>query len=110
MTRSNGGPTSRPAPRIDAERAEPARRGCQVVGEDDDHQDLGELAELELRPEVETQRADPPTPPPIASVSDEQAELDDVERPGERLQPVVVEGGRDEEDDDGDARSTSARA
>ena len=40
----------------------------------------------------------------------EQAELEGVDRPGEGLQPVVVEDGRDDEDDDRDRRPTSGRA
>ena len=68
---------------------------AEVVREDDDHQDLRELAELELeRPDRDPARR------AADAVADrererEQPELDDVQRPGEGLEPLVVERGRD---------------
>ena len=52
---------------------------------------------------IATQRAAPPTPSPIASVTTRSPRLHEVQRPPERLEPAVVERGRDDEGDDRDA-------
>ena len=71
------------------ERPEATHPAPEVVGEHDDHQDLRDLAELELEPEDRHPSRLPPTPPPIASVTP-AGRARRVDRPGERLQPVVV--------------------
>jgi hypothetical protein len=74
-----------------AERIEATLTAGQVVGQDDDHEDLGKLAELEReRPD-----ADPASGPADTAADgqrqDEDPELDGVDRPGQRLEPAVVE-------------------
>ena len=101
-TRTNGGPARTPAPTI--AQSEPSRphAAAEVVREHDDHQDLGELAELELQPEDRDPARRAADAAADREREHEQAELDEVERPRERLEPVVVERGRDEEDGDRD--------
>ena len=96
-TRRNGGPARMPAPII--VQSDPSRpiAAAEVVREHDDHQDLGQLAELELQPEDRDPARRATDTAADRERHDEQAELDQVQRPRERLQPVVVEGGRDEE-------------
>ena len=71
--------------------------GRQVAGQHDDHEDLGQLAELEReRPDRDPARG------PADAVADrqgqhEQPELEAVDRPGQGLEPAVVERRRDDE-------------
>ena len=64
--------------------------------EDDDHDDLGQLAELELEAADDDPargRAGLAGAGPDAERQDQQAKVDEVERPGERTEPLVVEDG-----------------
>ena len=79
------------------ERAEPAHAAAEVARQDDDHQHLGELAELELQPEDRDPARGAADPAADRERDDEQPELHDVQRPRERLEPVVVERGRGQE-------------
>src|SRR3972149_4510439 len=66
-----------------------ARAAGDPVGEDDDHEDLGQLRELEL----EAEDGDPAGHAAHAVADqergDEQPHVHEVERPRERLQPAV---------------------
>ena len=84
------------------ERSEPAHPAAEVARQDDDHQHLGELAELELQAEDRDPARRAADPAADREGDDEQAELDDVQRPRERLEPVVVECGRGQEHGEGD--------
>ena len=96
MTRMNGGPARMPAPTI-GQGAESAHATAEVARQDHDHQDLGELAELELQPEDRHPARGAADPAADRESDDEEPELHEVQRPRERLQPVVVERGRGQE-------------
>ncbi len=102
MTRTQGGTmiTMRPDDG-------PGRLGAflamgQVGREDDDHDDLGKLAELEL----EAADRDPAScvdgftrAPADPQREDQEADVDQIGRPGEGTEPPVVEYRRQREDD-----------
>ena len=100
MTRITAGPISRHAPRTEPRESRRPSRLPEVHGEHRDHQDLGELGELER------ERADrDPARRAADAVADgegehEQPEVDDVDRPDQRLEPAVVERRRGDEHDD----------
>ena len=95
MTSASGGSDQDTRAQDGAERVEPALARREVVREHDDHQDLGELTELER----EWAEADPARGPADAVADrqgeDEQTELEAVDRPRHGPQPAVIERRRE---------------
>jgi hypothetical protein len=61
--------------------------------EHDDHEDLGELAELEGQRADRDPSRGVPDPVPDGERQEEQAELERIDRPRQRLEPPIVESG-----------------
>ena len=94
MTRTHGGTRITTAPMI--VHGDLMRRLAigQEGGEDDDHHDLRQLAELELEAaddDPARRRAGLAGAGADAERQNEQADVDEVERPRERAKPLVVE-------------------
>jgi len=88
-----------------------AERGVQaplavreVPRKNDDHEDLGDLAELELEPEDRDPAGGDRIGASERERGREERQVHEVDGPGERLQPRVVEGRRGREGNQGNHR------